>query len=296
VGQDRTDRTKRSGRPCGLVVHIASRTSLPPKLAALAAAGACLLAAAGCAAQNGGSAGTDFKPVKPGVLTVATAFIPAPGFWQGTPPTDGFEARLALALAHHLGLRRVEVRQVPFAQITRGDLGGADIALSQLTPTKEREHDLDFTTPYMSAPPAVLALRAVDAPDVHELRALRWVVSISSTLTPIVEKRVRPDRPPDVVEDRTAAIDALRPGSAEALMLDLPVAAGLAHADPARFHVIGQLTGGEGLAVALRDGSPNLEIVDSAIRSLQADGTIDHLQTRWLGEGLDDIPLILTED
>ncbi len=249
-----------------------------------------------CAAQNQGSAGSAFKPVKPGVLTVATAFIPAPGFWQGAPPTDGFEARLALALAQHLGLERVEVVQVPFAKIIRGDLGGADIAMSQLTPTKEREHDLDFTAPYMSAPPAVLALRGVEAADVHDLRALRWVVSSTSTLTPIVEKRIRPDRPPDVTEDRTAALDKLRPGNAEALMLDLPVAAGLAHADPGRFHVIGQLTGGEGLSVALRDGSPNLEIVDSAIRSLQADGTIDHLETRWLGEGLEDIPLILTED
>lgn len=227
---------------------------------------------------------------------MATAFIPAPGFWQGAPPTDGFEARLALALAQHLGLERVEVVQVPFAKIIRGDLGGADIAMSQLTPTKEREHDLDFTAPYMSAPPAVLALRGVEAADVHDLRALRWVVSSTSTLTPIVERRIRPDRPPDVTEDRTAALDKLRPGNAEALMLDLPVAAGLAHADPGRFHVIGQLTGGEGLAVALRDGSPNLEIVDSAIRSLQADGTIGHLETRWLGEGLEDIPLILTED
>jgi polar amino acid transport system substrate-binding protein len=265
-------------------------------LALVASAAACALAASACAAQKEGSAGAEFKPVKPGVLTVATAFIPAPGFWQGTPPTDGFEARLALALAHHLGLERVEVVQVPFAKITRGDLGGADIAMSQLTPTKEREHDLDFTTPYMSSAPGILALRAVDAADVHELRALRWVVSSTSTLTPIVEKRIRPDRPPDVVEDRTAALETLFPGSAEALMLDLPVAAGLAHADPGRFHVIGQLSGGEGLSVALHQGSPNLEIVDSAIRSLQADGTIGHLQTRWLGEGLEDVPLILTED
>jgi polar amino acid transport system substrate-binding protein len=235
-------------------------------------------------------------PAKPGVLTVATAFIPAPGFWQGTPPTGGFEARLALALAHHLGLQRVEVVQVPFAKITKGDLGGADIAMSQLTPTKEREHDLDFTTPYLIAPPAILALRAVEASDVQELQKLRWVVSRTSTLTPVVEDRIRPLLAPEVVEDRTAALDVLRPGNAEALMLDLPVAAGYAHDDPGRFHVIGQLSGGEGLAVALPKDSPNSEIVDSGIRALQADGTIDHLQTRWLGEGLDDIPLILTKD
>jgi polar amino acid transport system substrate-binding protein len=233
--------------------------------------------------------------VKPHVLTVATAFLPAPGFWEGSPPTEGFEARLALAVAHHLGLERVEVVQVPFAKIITGDLGGADIALSQLTPTEKRESDLDFTTPYLSSPPGILALRAIGASDVHGLRQLRWVVSSTSTLTPIVNDRIRPVREPDVVEDRTAALDVLRPGSAEALMLDLPVAAGLAQSDPARFHVIGQLSGGEGLAVALPDGSANLDIVDSTIRALQADGTIGRLESRWLGEGLADVPLILTE-
>ena len=33
------------------------------------------------------SAGSRFEPVHPGVLTVATAFLPARGFWEGDPPT-----------------------------------------------------------------------------------------------------------------------------------------------------------------------------------------------------------------
>jgi polar amino acid transport system substrate-binding protein len=229
------------------------------------------------------------------VLKVATAFLPAPGFWEGRPPTGGFEARLAAALAHKLGLQRVEVVQVPFAEIVGGKLGGADIALSQLTPTKERERSLDFTTPYLSAPPGVLARPGVKAADVHALQGLRWVVSRVSTLTPIVMDRIRPGRPPVVTEDRAQALKVLRAGRADALMLDLPVALGLARAEPARFHVLGQLDGTEGLAAALPDGSHNREIVDSAIRSLTADGTIDRLARRWLGPSQEHVRLILTE-
>jgi polar amino acid transport system substrate-binding protein len=120
-----------------------------------------------------GAAGSKFHPVTPGVLTVATAFLPAPGFWEGRPPTRGFEATLAAALAHRLGLDRVRVVQVPFASITSGKLGGADLALSQLTPTKKREQRLDFTTPYLTAPPGVLARDDVNAVDVHGLKGLR---------------------------------------------------------------------------------------------------------------------------
>jgi ABC-type amino acid transport substrate-binding protein len=66
--------------------------------------------------------------------------------------------------------------------------------------------------------------------------------------------------------------------------------------DPNRFHVLGQLDADEGLAAALPQGSPNVEVVDSAIRSLNADGTIGDLVQRWLGENQDDVPLILTEE
>jgi|tagenome__1003787_1003787.scaffolds.fasta_scaffold20918568_2 ABC-type amino acid transport substrate-binding protein len=242
------------------------------------------------------AAGSSFEPVRPGVLTVATAFLPAPGFWEGrTPSAGGFEAGLADALAKHLGLERVEVVQVPFASLVAGKLGGADLALSQLTPTTEREKSVDFTTPYLTAPPGVLALREVDARDVHGLQELHWVTSRVSTLTPIVRDRIRPKRDPIMVEDRTQALGVLRSGRAQALMLDLPVALALAGADTARFHVLGQLNGDEGLAAALPSGSHNREVVDSAIRSLTADGTIDGLVKRWLGSSSDDVPLILTE-
>src|SRR3954452_22932246 len=147
------------------------------------------LAASGCAGGEA-AAGHAFEPATPGVLTVATAFLPAPGFWEGDPPTGGYEARLAAALADHLGLKRVKVIQVPFARIVAGDLGGADLALSQLTPTSEREASLDFTTAYLNAPPGVLARRGVEAVDDRSLRGLRWVVSRLSTLTPVVTDRV----------------------------------------------------------------------------------------------------------
>jgi ABC-type amino acid transport substrate-binding protein len=253
-------------------------------------------ALSGCAGPHG-AAGTAFHPATPGVLTVATAVLPAPGFWQGTPPTSGgIEAGLARALAARFGLASVKVIQVPFAQITAGHLHGADVAISQLTPTKARQNVLAFTTPYLTSPPGVLALANVNASDVKSLRELEWVVSTTSSLTPILDSQVRPIDPPVVTTDRTAALRVLRSGGAEALLLDLPVALGLAQADPLRLHVVAQPSGGEGLAVALPKGSPNEQIVDSAIRAFLADGVIDKLTSRWLGGNEDNVPLVRTED
>jgi hypothetical protein len=85
----------------------------------------------------------------------------------------------------------------------------------------------------------------------------------------------------------------LRSGRADALLLDLPVALGLARAEPRRFQMLGQLSGSESLAAVLPKDSPNLDIVDSSIRALTADGTISHLASRWLGQP-GGRPLILT--
>jgi ABC-type amino acid transport substrate-binding protein len=98
-----------------------------------------------------------------------------------------------------------------------------------------------------------------------------------------------------MVEDRAEALRVLRAGNADALLLDLPVALGLARSEPRLFHVLGQLNGDEDLAAALPKGSSNLEIVDSSIRALVADGTVDRLASHWLGESQNDVPLILTE-
>lgn len=250
------------------------------------------LALAGCTTGQG-AAGAKFEPAHPGVLTVATALIPAPGFWQSR--RAGFEADLAAALAQRLGLRRIAVVRVPFARIVDGHLGGADMALSQLTPTAKREHSLDFTDAYLTSPPGILAQLGVEAVDVHGLQGLRWVASRTSTLTPILMHQVRPDDAPVMVEDRAEALRVLRAGDADALLLDLPVALGLARSEPRLFHVLGQLNGDEDLAAALPKGSSNLEIVDSSIRALIADGTVDRLASHWLGESQDDVPLILTE-
>ena len=250
------------------------------------------LAISGCAIQRS-AAGAKFVPKTPGVLLVATAFLPAPGFWSEADARNGFEAGLALALAHKLGLQRVKVVQLPFASVVTGRLGEADIGLSQVTPTSEREKTADFSTAYLTAPPGVLARNGVQAIDLQGLRKLRWVIARVSTLTPIVLSTVRPNRSLIEVEDRSEAIKVLRSGRADALLLDLPVALGLARTEPNHFQVLGQLSGGESLAAVLPKGSPNLDIVDSSIRALTANGTISRLAARWLGSQ-SNVPLILT--
>lgn len=257
-----------------------------------------VLLAAGLGSCGDPAAGRAFEPVEADTLTVATAVLPAPGFWEG--PVDGryrgFEADLVHELADRLGLDRVEVIEVPFEDLVTGDLGGADLGVSQLSPSAEREEVLSFSAPYLRAAPAVLARAGTGGRDTEAIRDLRWVVRRASTLTTVVSDRIRPTDEPLRVETRAEALESLRDDRADAVLLDLPVALALAESEPETFEVLGQLRGVEALAAALPDGSDNVEVVSSAFRAMTADGTIDSLSDRWLGGTGDDVPLIRTTD
>src|SRR3954454_16673099 len=166
-----------------------SRLAIGCVVARAMATGAC-----GSGARTG-SVG-EFTPARSGTLTVATAFFPAPGFWEGEPsaPTGGFEWELAGVLAERFGLASVAVVPVAFGDLVAGHLGGADLALSELTPTAEREKVLDFSTPSLVAPPGVVVRPGTGVRDLAALRELRFVAVTGSTLTDVVHDDVRPER------------------------------------------------------------------------------------------------------
>ncbi|HEX3909947.1 MAG TPA: ABC transporter substrate-binding protein [Solirubrobacteraceae bacterium] len=260
------------------------------------------LGIAGCANAGNGAAGT-FTPHVKGTLTVATAQIPDPGFWTGSfpHPTGGFEYGLAKALAARFDLEKIRIVEVPFHELVRGDLGGADLALSDITITDERAEHLDFSTPYLKAPPAVLVRPGTEVADVNTARDLHWSVQHDTTLKTALEDSIEPTTEPLVFEHQPEVLAALRSGRANAVMLDLPVALAYEREAPHTYEVAAQLPSEAVLGAALPSGSDNVEAVDSAIRGLKAEGEIDRLGHRWLDSGIEegaaeDVPVLRAEE
>ena len=253
----------------------------------------------GCSSKVNASG--DFTPVHPGVLTVATSDVPLAGMWEGTPdqPTGGFEYELARAMASHLGLDRVEVVIVPFDTMVAGDLGGADLALSDLTATSERAQHLDFSGVYLAATPSVLVQKGRTVTDLHTAQGLSWAVGHNTTLEAFLQDTVAPDGQITLTESEQETIQAVRDGSVDAGLLDLPIAAAEAASSDGALTVAGQFASDDSISAALPKGSPNLDAVSSSIRALTANGTIRDLAKQWLGISLtgtaaQDVPLIRT--
>jgi polar amino acid transport system substrate-binding protein len=279
--------------------HLARPVARSALIAALAVLA---LMAAGCANAGNGAAGS-FSPQTPDTLTVATAQIPDPGFWRGTfaHPTGGFEYALAQALASRFGLSKLKVVQVPFHDLVRGDLGGADLALSDITITEAREQHLDFSTPYLKAPPAIVVRPGTEVADVNAARDLHWAVQNDTTLKEALEKQIEPTTKTLVFEHQSEKLAALTGGRVNAVLLDLPVALAYARESPRSYAVAAQLPSEAVLGAALPAGSDNVEAVDSALRGLKSEGEIDRFGHRWLGADIEegtaeDVPVLRTEE
>ena len=171
---------------------------------------------------------------------------------------------------------------VPFARLVAGDLGGADLALSDITITAARSRYVGFSQSYLDAPPSILVRPGTEVADVKSARALRFAVQTGTTLETALEEAIRPYHPPLILDHQREGLHALREHRVAAVMLDLPVALAYAREAPHAYAVAAQLPSEDVLGAALPKGSENLEAVNSAIRAFTSDGTIERLGHEWL--------------
>ncbi len=253
---------------------------------------------AGCGSISG-SAG-DFSPARPNLLTVATSAVPSAGFWEGTAsrPSGGFEYELSRELAARFGLARVQIRIVHFHRLVEGHLGGADLGIDLLTPTEERERHLQFSSPYLKTAPTVVVRSGTEVPDLASAQELQWGAIRSTTFVEAIGTSIAPEEPVRLFDGQQEMLDALQAGKVEAVLFDLPLAVATANRSGGRLEAVAQLPDKEAIAVAMPPDSPNRQAVDSAIRALTADGTIERLLERWVGsdaaEAESAIPLLHT--
>jgi polar amino acid transport system substrate-binding protein len=266
-------------------------------VASVAVAGAVM---SGCGTLSTSPAAGTFTSRSKGVLTVVTTDVPSSGFWKGTAahPTGGFEYELARDLATRFGLKSVRVKLEHFHRVVHGQLDGADLALDLITPTDKRREHLDFSSPYLNGAPTVVVRSVIGVPDLATAQALQWGAVRATTLVDVVDNLISPDQPVRLYDNNAELVAGLESGQVDAILLDMPQAVVTANESDGRLAAVAQLPATESISAALPKGSHNVQAVDSAMRAFTADGTIDKLLRKWIGDKAADaersIPLLRT--
>jgi polar amino acid transport system substrate-binding protein len=238
-------------------------------------------AVAGCGSSDddttagGGGGGGGGEP-----LTVGSD-IPYPPFEQGKPGNyTGFDVELLEAVGKSIG-REVEFEDTSFDTIFL-DLarGNFDVAASAATITDEREKTVDFTNPYYISEQAILVEEGGEIDSVEKLNGATVAVQQGTTGQEFVEEegeagelRKYPQGPD--------AVNALKNGTVEAVVIDIPVAENAENAGQGLEISAAIPTEEEyGFAVAQGD-SELLEELNEGLKEVIDDGTYAQLYEKW---------------
>jgi polar amino acid transport system substrate-binding protein len=226
------------------------------------------------------------QTITPGVLTVGTE-LPAPTFWEGADYRSveaGLEYDLARELAKRLGRLRVEVVKFPFIGISAGADCTCDIDFSQIGITPQRRQHWDFTVPYFDADYAVMVKTSSNVADLDAARQLHFGVQAETTAYDFLREKVKPAADPMLYDTTKGMFDAFNTDEVQAILFDLPILlSAITEGQVADAKLVGQFATGDRYGGILPKGSKNTDVINTTMRTMIADGTIEQLQQKYFG-------------
>jgi polar amino acid transport system substrate-binding protein len=235
-----------------------------------------------------------------GQLTVATDSPAYSPWFVDNDPTNGkgYESAVAYAVADELGFARGDVTwvTVPFNASYQPGPKDFDFDINQISITPQRAERVTFSRGYYSAAQAVVTL--ADSPfasarSLADLTDARFGVQVGTTSLEAVTGVISPAQAPMIYDDSNLATKALENGQVDAIVVDLPTAYYITAAVLDDGVIAGQFQPTEGrteeFGLLLEKDNELVSCLNTALDTLDENGTLDELERRWLSQ-VTDVP------
>jgi polar amino acid transport system substrate-binding protein len=237
----------------------------------------------------------DTMPTKvPGTLTIGAdnpayppyfqPSDPNPDPWELGDPTNhlGFESRVAWMIARNLGYIGDTVTWVvtPFNNAIAPGPKDFDIYLTQVSYSDERAQAVDLSDGYYDVAQAVVAAKDSDLSKVTTISGLKdfqFGAQVGTTSLETINSVIAPTTEAKVYDTNDLAVEALKNGQIQGLVVDLPTAFFVTAVQFPEGVIAGQFPapeGGEHFSVVLDLDSPLTECVNEAIADMKATGEL----------------------
>jgi polar amino acid transport system substrate-binding protein len=252
-------------------------------------------------AQAGACAKANLDLVQDGKLTLATDNPAFPPWWGGGETRkpwkvsnpysgQGYESAVAYAVARRLGFakRQVEWRAVPFSQSYRPGNKNFDWYMAQVSYAPERDRAVDFSNAYYYVNQALVGRRGTRIAGARSIRALRGYrlgAQLGTTSYQYIVNHVKPSSRPLAYDTNDLAVQALKNGQIDGIVVDLPTAFYVTAVQVEDGVIVGQFPNRgsrERFGMVFETGSTLKRCVNRALNRLWSNGTIKGLQNRWL--------------
>ncbi len=212
--------------------------------------------------------------------------------WKFSDPYSGkgYESAVAYAVARQLGFTKQQVKWtvVPFNNSYRPGKKPFDAYITQVSYTPERAKAVDFSNAYYFVNQAVVGREGTGIARARTIRGLRPYklgVQVGTTSYSYIVKYIKPSSKPLVYDTNDAAVQALKNGQIDGIVVDLPTAFFVTAVQVEDGTIVGKLpTRGtrERFGMVLEKGNPLKVCVNKALNNLWKNGTIKKLQRTWL--------------
>jgi polar amino acid transport system substrate-binding protein len=252
-------------------------------------------------AQGARCAKAQLELKTPGRLTFGTDNPAFPPWWGGGETRKpwkvsnpysgkGYESAVAYAVAKRLGFtrRQVDWIPVPFSQSFRPGPKRFDLYMAQVSYTKERDRTVDFSSSYYYVKQALVARRGTGlarARSIAAVRPYRLGAQLGTTSYQYIVNNIRPSQQPRAFDTNDLAVQALKNGQIDGIVVDLPTAFFVTAVQVEDGVIVGQFpnrAGREQFGMVFQTGSTLRRCVNRALNQLWLNGTMKSLQTRWL--------------
>ena len=239
--------------------------------------------------------------VEDGVLTIGAdnpAFPPWFGGAEKTKPWKvsdpysgkGYESAVAYSIASQLGFTKAQVKWtvVPFNNSFRPGKKPFDFYITQVSFSPERARAVDFSMSYYFVNQAVVARKGTPIAKVRGIGGLKRYklgAQVGTTSYTYITRWIRPSSDPLVYDTNDAAVQALKNGQLDGIVVDLPTAFYVTAVQVDDGVIVGKLpTKGtkERFGLVFQKGNRLRTCVNRALNRMWRNGTIKKHQQAYL--------------
>jgi polar amino acid transport system substrate-binding protein len=233
-------------------------------------------------------------PVKSsGVLTVAAEYPYYAPFLIGKQDSPtGFEADLINGIAQKLTGGKTKWVNIAFDQLYAPGPKQWDVGVSEITITPDRDQAVDFSEPYFTANQGLLVRadsKYASATTTDQLLDAKFGAEAGTTGLDYLKQHVKPHKKVSQFDTTDVTAQALKTGTIDIQVIDVPIAIGIRDESKVPLKVIGQFITNESYGLAMEDKSTLKPCVDQAIKDLKSSGQIDQSQEKYF-PGSTDLP------
>ncbi len=234
------------------------------------------------------AAGTTMKKLQDaGEITIGVKFD-VPPFGAKDPTTNevqGFDIDLAKAIADELGAKPKYIEALSDNRIAFLKDGTADLILSTMTITAERDEEIDFSEPYFIAKGRILVKKSdTSIKGIKDLAGKNVCTALGSTYEETLKKQA-PKAKLRLVDSYSECLELIQNGAVDAVSTDDVILTGMIIQDDSLQLVDAKELTVEPYGAGIKQGDSGFkEFVDSVIATYKEDGSWATAYQKWVGQ------------